>query len=126
MSSNTPFNNFRNEFNKFKRETERKFQKSHDTFASNDDLTELVKNTGPFIRKLPMIETSLRQLSGFLQNITQQMVTLEKRVTELEEAQRGGQGGGAGFRMKKSMSRKRNPKKKSRTAKRGKKEKKDQ
>ncbi len=130
MSSNTPLNNLRNEFNKFKRETERKFQKSENKFAAKEDLAELaaiVKITAPFVRKLPLIEEAIRQLSGFLENITRQIVTLENRVTELEQNDEIIAGlprhprGRAAFRMKKSKSRKRRPKKKSRAAKRGKK-----
>jgi len=127
MSSNTPLNNLRNEFNKFKRDTERKFQNSENKFATKEDLAEIVKMTAPFVRKLPLIEVTIRQLSGFLENITRQMVTLEHRVTELEQNDEIIAGlprhprGRAAFRMKKSKSRKRRPKKKSRAAKRGKK-----
>ena len=140
MSSNTPLNNLRNELNKFKRETERKFQNlaavtaarliSENKFAAKEDLAELaaiVKITAPFVRKLPLIEEAIRQLSGFLENITRQIVTLENRVTELEQNDEIIAGlprhprGRAAFRMKKSKSRKRRPKKKSRAAKRGKK-----
>ena len=77
-------------------------------------------------QRITMMSGILGKITRSIEKITQGMDTLEKRVKELEHAQRGGQGGGAGFRMKKSMSRKRNPKKKSRTAKRGKKEKKEQ
>lgn len=120
MSSNTPLNNLRNELNKFKRETERKF-------AAKEDLAEIFKMTAPFVRKLPLIEEAIRQLSGFLENITRQIVTLENRVTELEQNDEIIAGlprhprGRAAFRMKKSKSRKRRPKKKSRGGKRGKK-----
>jgi len=127
MSSNTPLNNLRNEFNKFKRETERKFQKSENKFAAKEDLAEMVKITAPFVRKLPLIEATITQLSGFLENQVRQMITLERRVAELEEDDEIIAGlprhprGRAAFRMKKSKSRKRRPKKKSRAAKRGKK-----
>lgn len=137
MSSNTPLNNLRNELNKLKRETERKFQNlaavtaarliSENKFAAKEDLAEIFKMTAPFVRKLPLIEEAIRQLSGILENITRQMVELEHRVTELEQNEEIIAGlprhprGRAAFRMKKSKSRKRRPKKKSRAAKRGKK-----
>ena len=127
MSSNTPLNNLRNEFNKFKRETERKFQKSENKFAAKEDLAEMVKITAPFVRKLPLIEATITQMQGFLENQIRQMINLERRVVELEEDDEIIAGlprhprGRAAFRMKKSKSRKRRPKKKSRAAKRGKK-----
>ncbi len=120
MSSNTPLNNLRNELNKFKRETERKF-------AAKEDLAEIFKMTAPFVRKLPLIEATLTQLSGFLENQIMQLMALERRVAELEEDEDIIAGlprhprGRAAFHMKKSKSRKRRPKKKSRAAKRGKK-----
>ncbi len=137
MSSNTPLNNLRNEFKKFKRETKQNFKDGDETSQQivgllrelADENKKIIKDLANRTAQVKNLETAVGQLGGFLQNLTGQLLTLEERVSELEEVQ-GAQrqlqrqpGPGAfGFRMKKSKSRKRRPKKKSRASKkRGKK-----
>jgi len=149
MSSNTPLNNFKHQFNKFKNETEQNFRREKKSREESDDTShqivgllrdladenkKIIKDLANRTAQVKNLETAVGRLGGFLQNLTGQLLTLEERVSALEEVQ-GAQldlqhqpglqvhgAGRLGFRMKKSKSRKRRPKKKSRASKkRGKK-----